>query len=779
MKLFFKLFFGLLFLLLLGVAVFIMTFDLNSYRGLIVEKASEALHRDVMIDSLELKASLVPTVVVKGITVASPAVFENAAPLAKIDSAEVTLALLPLFKKQIQINEFRVGVADFNLIDNGTANNWTLNADTPKSESVEPSETTAESSEATTLPAVVSRLNIDSILLKRLVVTYEKNGQKQQVELSDFVLRQLKAISFVVSYDGNAVKVAGTMNDLLDLLRQKPDYVFNLTVDALGGTAKISGKIGDTVAWRNFSFDFEIKTSSLSRSLALLKIQNKMIPSQAVTVSGFAKGNLELFRVEPLKVSIHNDGFLLNVIGNIENVTTTPKVHLNGDVHLTDSVLAGMYGLKPMRADFSVSVADKKVRVSTLKLTANKSDVNMNAVASFAADKPVVTAQIASTYFNPQDLMAEKSATSSSGVSTSADTKAAGALFSDNPIDLSVLKSIDADVTLQIENLEIAPQVFKGYWGVNTKAVLKEGVLTLNPMRLTGIDGIVQGVATVNAAGTTPQIKLNLKGKNLSVDKIKSVTQILQGSVVNTDIDVTAVGQSPKALVGGLNGSVILEVSEGKIVNKWFNTLPMAVGLIQSRKSVSYSTTDQDSKLNCAALNLNIQNGVVQMDKSVALETSLLNFSVSGTVNLPKETLSLSMVPSVTQLEAGTNRKLALAKIVKVSGPFNKLQVGLDARDMVQNAAKQGLDILAGKLAEKVGQNDQTSTQTTAVSTGEVVGNLCEIALGRKPKGKVEETVVSTPVQTTPKAQAKAAVEKVQETFKSELLKSVAEAIKK
>ncbi len=759
MKLFFKLFFGLIFLVVVGVAVFIMTFDLDRYRDTIMAKASEALGREVTIEKLELKMSLVPTLTAKGVTIFNPEGFDAKLPFAKIDSVDMTVSLLPLLKEQVQVNDFRLGVAAFNLIDTGTANNWTFVS--PKSDSQPGGATSAKT-------VGLPQMNIDSIQMQLLGVSYEKAGVRQHVQLSDLILKQLKAVSFTLTYQGNDIKVAGTMNDLFDLLYHKPDYVFNMTVEALDATAKVSGKIGDTVNWSDMLLDFEVKTNNLSRSLSLLKIHHKLIPAQSLTLSGLIKGDLNKIQAEKLNLSLHHDALLIQLTGQATQLSSNPKINLTGDLNLTDVGLAAMYGIKPMQANLVVNTDNKAVAISQMSLTANKTDVQLNAVLSFADKVPNLTAQLASTYFNPKDIFYEDE----TGTQKSQSVEKTQKLFSDKPIDFSALKSMNANIGLKMKHLEIAPDRFKGYLGVVAQAVLHDGMLTLNPLKIDGLDGRIQGAAQIDASGEVPYIRATLNGDNMALDNVKSLTKTIKGSVLNAQMNVTASGQSSLALVSTLNGSVVLEVSEGKIVNEWFNTLPMAVGLIQMKKSFSFSKTDQESRLNCAALNLNIKDGMIHMDKSVALETSLLNFSVSGTVNLPQETLSVSMVPSISQLNAGVNRKLSLTQIVKIEGPFNDLQVHLDAKDVLKNAAQTGLEKLAGKLIEKAGG---TETESAVETPAEEPTNLCEIALGRKPKGKVE-TVVARPVVKAPeKKEAPVAPE----TFKEELMKSLSEAIKK
>ena len=67
MKKFLLIVLGVILLLVIGVAVFLLTFDLNSYRQMISTKMTEALGREVSIGKLEMKLSLIPTIKIKNI----------------------------------------------------------------------------------------------------------------------------------------------------------------------------------------------------------------------------------------------------------------------------------------------------------------------------------------------------------------------------------------------------------------------------------------------------------------------------------------------------------------------------------------------------------------------------------------------------------------------------------------------------------------------------------------------------------------------------------------
>ena len=105
----------LLLILFVAISIFFLTFDLNSYKGIITSKASEALGRPVTINSMSMKLSLIPTVEIKGIKIVNNAEFKDEAPLLEIDSIDATLALLPLLQSKVEIKSFNMATAKVNL----------------------------------------------------------------------------------------------------------------------------------------------------------------------------------------------------------------------------------------------------------------------------------------------------------------------------------------------------------------------------------------------------------------------------------------------------------------------------------------------------------------------------------------------------------------------------------------------------------------------------------------------------------------------------------------
>lgn len=780
MKKFLKVLFVLLLLAIIGVVVFIMTFDLDRYRQPIVNQISTALNRPVTIDKLSLKVSLIPTVTVSGIVIGNPTGMDEKNPFAKIDSLDVTLSLVPLTRKEIQIDGINIGAAEVSLVEKDGKNNWSFSSDTPtKSAEKAGSMKNASSND------ILSQLQVNNISLKRLALNYQKEKEVQKVVVSDFLLKQLKVFSMQIRYDKQNVKISGTANSLLDLINKKKDYLFNLELQAVNATAKISGSIGDVSTFDNLLFGVDIYTNDLRKTLLLAGFSEKKVPDSALTLKSVIKGNLNELSVDKFDIALAND-LDVSFKGKLKNLSANPLASFNGTLDLRSQGLAEMYGFKPMNIQLSLLGNKEQIVIQQAILTANKSDVTAKVTLSLVDKIPSLKGEMQSNYFDVADIVADASNTQSGAesITASGENKAAG-LFSDKKLDLSALNSVNAQLGLNFTHLKVTDDA-SNYYGLTAQVQLLNGLLNVNPLNIKMLDGSVNGNIQINAQSNVPLIKAQLVGSNLVLDKLKGVSETLKGSVANTVVNLTATGDSPKALVSALTGNVELELTEGKIVNKWFNSLPDTVGLFSKNKSFSYSKTDEESRLNCAAMNLNVKNGIILMNKNIAVETSTINIVVSGEINLPKETLSVSMIPSISQLSEKANNKLVLTQLIKIEGPFTHPTTKLDAQAAVESLAQKGIEKGLNKLSKKLLGDAPSDDQST--SNVEVVmpaaGSLCQSALGHKLKGKITEApVVVQPTANNIPAQVNTiqSSEGVspKDQIKNQLMRSLTDVLKK
>ena len=97
-----KIFLGIIVVLFLGLTIFLLTFDINRYKDKIETAMTEATGYPVSIDSVKMKLSFFPTIVAHNIVVKADS--RGSEKLAQINETDLTIALMPLIHKKIEIS---------------------------------------------------------------------------------------------------------------------------------------------------------------------------------------------------------------------------------------------------------------------------------------------------------------------------------------------------------------------------------------------------------------------------------------------------------------------------------------------------------------------------------------------------------------------------------------------------------------------------------------------------------------------------------------------------
>lgn len=109
---------GLFIVLVIGaLLVFAATFDVNKYRGTIQTELQQRLGRSVTLGDMHLKV-FPPSLSVQNLAIADDANFNPEAPFVKAQELDVSVNLLPLLRKQVEINSLTLQRPSVNLIRN-------------------------------------------------------------------------------------------------------------------------------------------------------------------------------------------------------------------------------------------------------------------------------------------------------------------------------------------------------------------------------------------------------------------------------------------------------------------------------------------------------------------------------------------------------------------------------------------------------------------------------------------------------------------------------------
>ena len=154
---------GVVAVLAIGLVVFLATFDIGKYKGLIQDQAKAATGRELVIGGIHMAISLTPTVVLDDVTF-SNAPWGSRPQMVTVKRIEATASLLPLLSGKVSISKIALGDADVLLEVNkqGKAN-WEF-------------EGQEAAKDAKAAPAQQSQaLNIDAIDVNGLKLAYKED----------------------------------------------------------------------------------------------------------------------------------------------------------------------------------------------------------------------------------------------------------------------------------------------------------------------------------------------------------------------------------------------------------------------------------------------------------------------------------------------------------------------------------------------------------------------------------------------------------------------------
>ena len=285
--------------------------------------------------------------------------------------------------------------------------------------------------------------------------------------------------------------------------------------------------------------------------------------------------------------------------------------------------------------------------------------------------RPVLTAVLRSNRIDADaiqtasDQMQAQPAPAPAGAKPPAPPKSDQRLFSDKPVPFALLRLADADVTASIGDLRSGGA---DYRAIAAHAVLKDGRLSVDPFQTDLPGGHLNATLQVDASKEAPPVHLILHAPGLALRTI--LQAVHEPSYANGNLEVYAdlrgTGDSSHALAASLDGSLGIAMAGGTIDNRLLGSLLGKV--MDSLNALDLVGKGGDSNLRCFAMRMEARNGVGRIEP-LALSSSLLTMTGSGTVNLGPETLALQLRPQARV--GGTG----LVIPVNVAGPIRNPSV--------------------------------------------------------------------------------------------------------
>ncbi|WP_277977891.1 AsmA family protein [Pantoea endophytica] len=635
--------FGIFLLLVVVIVVLIATFDWNRLKPTINQKVSAELNRPFAIRG-DLGVAWVrnreepgwrswvpwPQVHADDVMLGNPPSIPDVT-MVHLQRVEATIAPLALLHQQIYLPWIKMQKPDARLVQTADKkNNWTFDL------------ASSQNSDANAAPSAWS-FRLDNILFDQGQVRYRDAVNKADVTLT------INPLGKPVPY----AQVAG--GD--DQQEGAGDFVFGWQANGTYNNQKLDGdgKIG-----------------------GMLSLRSKTTPF-------------------PLQADVRNGTTRVRIDGTLQD-----PLNLGGlDVRLrfAGDTLANLYGLTgvllpdtpPYETDGHLIARfneEKGPLFRYEKFNGHIGDSDIHGSLTYRQGKPrsTLTGELTSNQLRMEDLGPLIGVNSGKGSEKTQQAKAQRGEASSQPADRVLphdkfdTKSwdvMDADVKFSGKRIEHSSKLPLS--DLYTHLQLKNGDLLLDPLRFGMAGGSINSTIHLEGDRSPMRGRADLHARKLRLRQLFPDVTAMQNSLgqLNGDASLSGTGNSVADLLGTSNGELKLLMNDGLISR----SLMEIAGLNVGNYVVGKLFGDDEVKINCAATDLNIRQGLAT-PKLFLLDTENAVINVTGNVNFANERLDLSINP-----ESKGIRIITLRSPLYVRGTFKNPDAGVKAGPLIARGA--------------------------------------------------------------------------------------------
>ena len=731
----FRTLFFLIAIILLALLAFVATFDANNYKPQIIEQAEKATGRDFRIDG-DISLSIFPFIGIKIEQVAlGNAQGFKADTFASIEQLDVSVNVLPLLKKQLEINTIRLhGLRASLEVAKNKTNNWSdigakpeadeSGSDTPDGEAAEaPAQSEQKVAEqdkvdqagdteaagaaafdlqslhvegfefvdaeiryhdrSTGMLAQVTELNLETgeITFDEFVdVSFETRVQNNQPEL-DSRIELTTRLKFDQAF--SSIQLADFVLSILadtELLPQQETITLKSQIDVSmpSQTVKLSdtelSALG-TVTETDISVKQFQSTPLIEASLAVRPFDARDIAARAGVVLP------EMARADAL-----------------DKVALSTRILMQGDrleandfsLKLDDSSLIGWVQL--------ASIAAQSVRFD---LTLDRIDVNdymppADAEPATAAGKQVASEQSGTAPAGGRDVSKSGSDTGGSDAASDNASELAATDIArttgDEKIELplAMMRQLDIKGDFRITALKALDYDISNF---HLGALAKQGVIKLEPVTLDVLEGKVAAVVDMDVREDIPDY-----GIGLDVDQVQAgpvVNPFLVGLQGENDISLSGAidlamnmktsGESVNQLKKASKGRITLDMKETRVDNfdpEYYMRKSVAEyvdskGFGLSKTIMGSFSPREVTVFDSIYSNVDVADGKARTDDFL-MDSKRVDVGARGYVDIIENSVDMVTSVSLPRGKTAVEKVLDEPLFVHVYGPFTALQYEID-----------------------------------------------------------------------------------------------------
>lgn len=713
---------------LIALLAFVATFDANNYKPQIIEQVEKATGRDFKIDG-EINLSIFPWVGLKveDVVLGNEQGF-RAKQFAAIKQLDVKVNVLPLLKKQVEINVIRLHGLDVSLeIAKNKSNNWSSLAQ-----------------EKTTTDDAVTESETTGAVVEEAAQQHEAVSPLQSLQVEGF-----EFVDAVLRYDDRSSGTATTVSEL------------NLTTSAIRFDQPVEVKFGAHIKNNQPAIDTRLNmTTQLSFNKDLTRFDLRdFIFTIVASANEFIK--------QDEKVEIKSN---INVLMDEQRVTlkslvisamgTTTQAEVIVSQFLETPLIQGDIEIQPFdarevakragidlpemaKADALKRVALKaKIKLLGEKLQANDFSLSLDGstlsgwLHVLNISKQQLRYDLAFDQLNINDYLppmieasAEDKAVAVAEKAKAGDSaEAATTTSGDEKIELplEMMRQLDVQGDFRIANLTAKEYQIKQFL-MSLKA--GGGEIAIKPLSMQMLQGQVAAALDINVQKVVPiyAVKLDVNQvqagpvANPYLDGLMGDKPLSMKGAVNVAMDIVTTGDSVNQLKQASKGKIILDMKETEVNgfdpeyymrssiadyvhSKGFGLSKTIMGSYKPREVTVFDKIHSTVKL---------ADGKARTDDFL-MDSKRVQVKAKGHADIMKNTLDVTSSVKLPRAKTAAEKIFDEPVYVRVHGPFDALQYELDkdrlkssTTDMLKGQAKAKLDAEKQRLKAKADAEKQ------------------------------------------------------------------------
>ncbi len=285
-------------------------------------------------------------------------------------------------------------------------------------------------------------------------------------------------------------------------------------------------------------------------------------------------------------------------------------------------------------------------------------------------------------------------------------------------LPMELLRSLEVDGQLSVKQIKIQNLLLEDF---SLKVSAKNGVLNLDPIKMTLYQGSFEGRVQVDTRDKTPKYRVSKKFSGVRIGEL--LTDYLGEDritgVLNASVSLQTRGEWLSALKKNSNGTMKLAFTDGALSG--FN-LRYSIDKAKAKLKGQPAPSEQVQKTDFSALGLSgkIKNGIFSSN-DLNLQAPFLRVGGEGKANLNNDTIDylvrVKLVGSVVGQEGGQLDEIkGLLIPVSIKGPFAAPEIDVLLDEMLKAQAQAKLKAEIEKQKSALKQQIQAEKEALAAA---------------------------------------------------------------